>query len=190
MQEYIKAILDANFLQLKQGKDTDCPRCGKIKLEKDLALNSFSRFADVYVCKECGMDEAMRDFSKEKPLPLAEWNAVLEMTKGKTFLDLLRSGEEIDCDLIIGGSDMPASFVWDSECKITDYGVERFKSIMIALYKKLPNGNIEIYCDNYKLGEISRWRRPDISDRASMIRFLASHRRTDYLLMGFGYAIL
>lgn len=154
MQDYIKAILDAILLRKQESKETVCPRCGKNKLEKDLALNSFSRYTDVYICKECGTNEAMRDFSKEKSLPLAEWSAVLDSLKGKTFLDLLRSGEEIDCDLIIGDSDMPASFVWDSECKITDYGVERFKPIMISPYEKLPNGNIEIYCDSYKLGEV------------------------------------
>lgn len=70
------------------------------------------------------------------------------------FLDLLRSGEKIDCDLVIGGVDMPASFVWDEDCKITDYGIEKFRAIMEAEYTKLPNGNIVIHCDDYELGEI------------------------------------
>jgi len=69
------------------------------------------------------------------------------------FLDLLRSGEEIDCDLVIGGVDTPATFVWDEGCHITDYGVERFKPIMNAEYTRLKNGNIEIHCDNDKLGK-------------------------------------
>lgn len=69
------------------------------------------------------------------------------------FLDLLRSGEEIDCDLIIGGADMPASFVWDEDCKITDYGIEKYKAIMDAEYTKLGNGNIKIHCDDDELGE-------------------------------------
>ena len=58
------------------------------------------------------------------------------------FLDMLQSGEYIDCDLIIGGCDMPASFVWDEDSTITDYGIEVF-----------PNGNIEVLCDDYRLGE-------------------------------------
>lgn len=70
------------------------------------------------------------------------------------FLDLLRSGEELDCDLIIGGYDMPASFVWYEDSKITDYGVEKFKHIMEAEYTRLKNGNIEIHCDDEKLGEV------------------------------------
>lgn len=69
------------------------------------------------------------------------------------FLDLLLSGEEINCDLIIGGTDMPASFVWYEDCKITDYGIEKYKAIMEADYTRLQNGNIEIHCDNYELGE-------------------------------------
>lgn len=73
------------------------------------------------------------------------------------FLDLLRSGEEIDCDLVIGGVDMPASFVWNEDSKITDYGVEKYKAIMEATYTKLPNGNIEIHCDDDELGESFCW---------------------------------
>lgn len=48
---------------------------------------------------------------------------------------------------------MPASFVWDGDCKITDYGVEKYKAVMLAEYTKLPNGNIEIHCDDENLGE-------------------------------------
>jgi hypothetical protein len=73
------------------------------------------------------------------------------------FLDLLRSGEEIDCDLIIGGVDMPASFVWNEDSKITDYGIEKYKAIMEAEYTRLPNGNIEIHCDDDELGERFCW---------------------------------
>lgn len=72
----------------------------------------------------------------------------------KTFLELLRSGKELDCDLIIGDTDMPASFVWDETSKITDYGVEKFKPIMEAKCEILKNGNIEIFCDDYELGEL------------------------------------
>ena len=70
-----------------------------------------------------------------------------------TFLDLLHSGTSLDCDLIIGGCDMPASFVWDVESVITDYGIERFRKIMYSQHTHLPNGNIEIHCDDYILGE-------------------------------------
>ncbi|MCL6477849.1 MAG: hypothetical protein K6T65_05485 [Peptococcaceae bacterium] len=73
------------------------------------------------------------------------------------FLHLLRSGENIDCDLIIGGVDMPVSFVWYKDCKITDYGIEKYKALMEAEYTRLPNGNIEIHCDDVELGENFCW---------------------------------
>ena len=51
-----------------------CLRCGT-PLNRRLALNAKSRQADVYVCSECGSDEALRDAFGE-PLPLLEWHAV------------------------------------------------------------------------------------------------------------------
>ncbi len=69
------------------------------------------------------------------------------------FLDLLRSGRDFDCDLIIGGVDMPASFVWNEDSQITEYGIEKYRPIMEADYTELANGNIEIHCDDEALGE-------------------------------------
>ena len=51
-----------------------CLRCGK-PLNRHPALNAKSRQADVYVCSECGSDEALRDAIGE-PLSLLEWHAV------------------------------------------------------------------------------------------------------------------
>jgi len=50
-----------------------CLRCGG-PLESELAHNALSRGLDVYVCSECGSDEAMRDYSG-RVLPLREWYA-------------------------------------------------------------------------------------------------------------------
>lgn len=73
--------------------------------------------------------------------------------KVMTFLELLRSGQEFDCELIIGDVDMPASFVWSEGCIITDYGIETFRAIMDAEAKILENGNIEVLCDDWRMGE-------------------------------------
>lgn len=70
-----------------------------------------------------------------------------------TFLEFLRSKPDIDVDLIIGNRSMPASFVWGEDNIITEYGVEKYRPLMEAEYTVLANGNIEIHCDNYKLGE-------------------------------------
>ena len=56
-----------------------CLPCGK-PLNRKLAGNAMSRYADVRICEECGSDEALRDAIGE-PLPLLEWHAV---TSGRT----------------------------------------------------------------------------------------------------------
>lgn len=49
-----------------------CPRCGRNLLKREPELNALSRHADVYICSDCGTDEAMLDLSRES-LPLREW---------------------------------------------------------------------------------------------------------------------
>lgn len=51
-----------------------CLRCGS-PLSRRLVVNALSRHADVYICQECGSDEALRDAIGE-PLPLRDWHAV------------------------------------------------------------------------------------------------------------------
>lgn len=74
------------------------------------------------------------------------------MKQFDTFLELLESGEEFECELIIGGAESPATFCWTSENKMTEYGIEYYQQIMEAKYEILPNGNIEILCDDDELG--------------------------------------
>jgi hypothetical protein len=109
--------------------------------------------ADVYVCVACGADEAVRDCEPEKKMRLSEWAAVRTELQGKTFLDLLRSNQELDCDLIIGGAEMPATFVWDGESPLTEFGTIFYAELLESPYKIFPHGNIEVFCDNEKLGE-------------------------------------
>lgn len=53
-----------------------CPRCGRERMTADPALNALSRHENVYVCSECGRDEALRDVSGMPPLPLREWGMI------------------------------------------------------------------------------------------------------------------
>lgn len=76
-----------------------------------------------------------------------------EYKKFKRFIDYLKSGVILDCELIIGDVDMPASFVWDEDSRITHAGYQKFKSLMDSQYEVLENGNIEVFCDDDKLGE-------------------------------------
>lgn len=45
----------------KNGAVLPCPRCGKWKMKAELHTNALSRRADIYVCDDCGTDEAIRD---------------------------------------------------------------------------------------------------------------------------------
>lgn len=62
-----------------------CLRCGK-PLNQKLAVNAVSRHADVYICEECGTDEALREAIGE-PLPLREWHAITSERIGQFSLE-------------------------------------------------------------------------------------------------------
>lgn len=57
-----------------------CPRCGRALMRRKPELNALSRYADVYICNECGTEEAMLDISGE-PLPLQDWYLTRLMLK-------------------------------------------------------------------------------------------------------------
>lgn len=51
-----------------------CLRCGR-PLHPVLTINSLSRYVDIHICQQCGLDEALRDAAGQ-PLPLVQWDAV------------------------------------------------------------------------------------------------------------------
>ncbi|MCQ4924872.1 hypothetical protein NE686_17350 [Tissierella carlieri] len=107
-----------------------CTFCGREEDEKTVFVGGYEILESCTDCKE--------EIEKED--------------KEMTFLDLLKSNLELDCDLIIGDVDMPASFVWTEEDKITDYGIQKYEEIMKSKYTILSNSNIEIHCENHILG--------------------------------------
>lgn len=52
-----------------------CPRCGKFRMNSDIYKNALSRHADIYICSQCGMDEAIRVF-QNNILPFSEWKGL------------------------------------------------------------------------------------------------------------------
>ena len=52
-----------------------CPRCGLKRMNPAKVRNALSRYAHVYICPECGQDEALRDLYDEA-LPLTRWSIV------------------------------------------------------------------------------------------------------------------
>lgn len=55
-----------------KGVHLPCPRCGRYNMDSHPVRNAMSRHADIYICDECGMDEAIRDFTGSA-LPLEDW---------------------------------------------------------------------------------------------------------------------
>lgn len=69
-----KAIIE-EFAKVQEGGFFPCPRCGRMVMNEKPTRNALSRCAQVYICDECGTDEAMRAFAR-KLMPLEEWYIV------------------------------------------------------------------------------------------------------------------
>lgn len=67
-------------IQEDNGSEFPCPRCGHYSIKSRLATNALSRYADVYICDDCGTDEALRD-ATGKVMPLNEWSFVSSFNK-------------------------------------------------------------------------------------------------------------
>ncbi len=71
MSKHSKALLDLRAKQ-NAGEKMACPRCGRNPIKTPLEHNALSRYADLYICDECGTTEAMLDMMLN-PLPLEQW---------------------------------------------------------------------------------------------------------------------
>lgn len=71
--------INASIENLKTLQEADklmpCPRCGKLQMKLPSTHNAWSRYADVYICDNCGMDEALRDAFGKEPLQFDKWAA-------------------------------------------------------------------------------------------------------------------
>ena len=83
-----KADMDRRLLDLKAKQqaesETVCPRCGQNKLKSPLTHNALSRYADLYVCDECGLTEAGLAMMNN-PLPLEQWAVFLDKSPRLDF---------------------------------------------------------------------------------------------------------
>jgi transcription elongation factor Elf1 len=78
--EQAKKIIEG-LTPLQENPPTDghvfpCPRCGHHEMNENPVKNSLSRYVNVYICSECGQEEAMLNMIGKKPLPLNEWAIV------------------------------------------------------------------------------------------------------------------
>lgn len=67
----IKTLESLCTLQEK-GEQFPCPRCGH-EMPENVNDAALSRRIMVYICPNCGSDEAMRDITKKEPLPVTDW---------------------------------------------------------------------------------------------------------------------
>lgn len=74
-QEAKQKIEQLKSLQ-ERGEIFPCPRCGYYRMDEKPVRNALSRHADVYICNQCGTDEAIRGMIKTV-LPLTEWAMVI-----------------------------------------------------------------------------------------------------------------
>lgn len=88
---YPKNILEALWKKDKKwfsdgnGQRPVCLRCGN-PLNDRLMVNSLSRHAKIYICQQCGSDEAMRDYGKAV-MPFENWYGISD----KRFQELQKS---------------------------------------------------------------------------------------------------
>ena len=80
--EKAKAFLE--FMETREDRDAAdiCPRCGKPRMDAIKVRNALSRYARVYICNDCGADEALRDLYGEA-LPLNRWSMVKQAREAK-----------------------------------------------------------------------------------------------------------
>lgn len=86
----------------KKGKEQEdgeffCPRCGRPTMKYKLVTNALSRHADIYICDECGTDEAIRDFTKNV-LPSGCWDIAQDAEFNEQVINALRSDSDAVSD--------------------------------------------------------------------------------------------
>jgi predicted RNA-binding Zn-ribbon protein involved in translation (DUF1610 family) len=74
-EEFNAWLIITHFGKEQTDGDHYCPRCGKFTVKDRLHTNALSRHAKVYICDQCGTDEALRDFT-QCVLPLEQWAIV------------------------------------------------------------------------------------------------------------------
>jgi len=132
----------------KSGAWLPCPRCGLLTMKEDLDDNPVSRRCDVYICEECGTQEAIEDMpysgcpeGELKKLPFEAWflsrNIYRQsgiVRKGKGFevtatQNIFLRVQDID-DIMVGALEGGINYWADSadvieEKRVADWGHEQ-----------------------------------------------------------------
>lgn len=81
MNERIQKRLADLKARQQAGENLPCPRCGRKTMKESVCTNALSRHADIFICDQCGTDEAMLDFMRN-PLPIEDWACVQKQFDG------------------------------------------------------------------------------------------------------------
>ena len=78
--EEAKKLIES-LMEIQEDKTQDyvfpCPRCGHDRMKTPAVKNALSRRANIYICSECGTDEAILDAAGKEPVPFNQWGMVL-----------------------------------------------------------------------------------------------------------------
>lgn len=74
----LQALENLRIMQ-ENGVLLPCPRCGHNCMKPNPIQNALSRRASVYICNQCGMDEALLDMTGQPPFPLTEWSMIVSL---------------------------------------------------------------------------------------------------------------
>lgn len=81
MNERIQKRLADLAARQQAGENLPCPRCGRKTMKERVCTNALSRHADIFICDQCGTDEAMLDYMRN-PLPIEDWACVQKQFDG------------------------------------------------------------------------------------------------------------
>lgn len=72
-----KSLIESLMPLQEKGVKFPCPRCGRDRMDPKPVRNALSRYAKVYICDTCGLEEAMMDFCGQEPMPLTAWSMAI-----------------------------------------------------------------------------------------------------------------
>lgn len=79
-EEKAKALIESLKPLQEERQHFPCPRCGHDRMDcENPVRNALSRYADVYICDECGTDEALSGMFGVR-LPLNEWSLAISFS--------------------------------------------------------------------------------------------------------------
>lgn len=98
-EDKIKVFLDRLLPLQESEQQILCPRCGHNELYTSnyFFLNPLSRYAHVYICEKCWMDEALRELDRQ-PIPLRIPFPLVYLFQGiqeRTALNVLPEGQPL-----------------------------------------------------------------------------------------------